>query len=249
MNRRRSEGRGAARPVAARGAKSAQKLAERGGALASREIDDSERDRVLRALDVSRETEHRLDSLRDILLKWSAAINLVSPGTLPQFWTRHVLDSAQLLAHAPKDAASWLDLGSGAGFPGLVVAALAMEQAPSLSFTLMESDARKCAFLIAAAQSMGVDVAISRRRIESGPAAPSDVVSARALAPLPRLLELAARHVAPGGVALFLKGAGVEDELALAAREWRYRVTHAPSLSDDGGAILKMKEIGRVGSD
>ncbi|SEA83100.1 16S rRNA (guanine(527)-N(7))-methyltransferase RsmG [Rubrimonas cliftonensis] len=213
------------------------------------EVDDSEREPILRALDVSRETELRLNAFRDIVLRWSSAINLVAPGTLPQFWTRHVLDSAQLILHAPAGAESWLDLGSGAGFPGLVVAALAKERAPSMTVTLMESDARKCAFLIAAAQTMEVDVVILRRRIESGPALASDIVSARALAPLPKLLELAARHVAPRGVGLFLKGAGVDDELALAAREWRYTVTRAPSLSDDGGAILKMKEIGRVGSD
>lgn len=206
----------------------------------------SERCVVLDALDVSRETAGRLDALVSVLHAWSPAINLVAPASLPHVWRRHVLDSAQLLAHAPAAARTWLDLGSGAGFPGLVVAAIARDQRPDLSVTLIESDARKCAFLKVAAHGMGVDVSVVQARIESGAASPADVISARALAPIARLLDYAEPYLCPHSLALFPKGAGVEEELAFAARSWRCKLRRAPSLADERGVIVIMEDIQRV---
>lgn len=203
---------------------------------------------VIEQLGVSRETADRLDALVRILARWSGAINLVAPASLPDTWTRHVLDSAQLLDLAPESARCWLDIGAGGGFPGLVIAALAAERRPAFGVTLMESDSRKCAFLLAAGQAMGLTVSVERRRIEAGPPVPSDVVSARAVAPLPALLDLAERHIAPGGVAIFPKGAGVDDELLLASRSWRYRVWRSQSVTDAASTILVMGDLSRVGA-
>lgn len=208
----------------------------------------AERIAVINRLGVSRETTERLDALMYMLARWSGAINLVAPASLPYSWTRHVLDSAQLLDLAPDGARTWLDIGAGGGFPGLVIAALAAERRPDLAVTLMESDSRKCAFLLAAAQTMGVSISVERRRIEVGPPVPSDIVSARAVAPLPALLDLAERHIARGGMAIFPKGVAVEDELLVASQLWRYRIQRSPSVTDAGATILVMGDISRVGA-
>lgn len=169
---------------------------------------------VIAQFDVSRETSARLDALVAALARWSAAINLVSRATLPDVWHRHIADSAQLFDLAPKSAHSWADLGAGAGFPGLVIAAFAADRRPDLRVTLVESDTRKAAFMAEAARAMGVGVVLRPVRIEALGAERFDVVSARALAPLADLLPMARRLLAPGGTLLLPKGAEADSELA-----------------------------------
>jgi 16S rRNA (guanine527-N7)-methyltransferase len=193
-----------------------------------------------RAFDVSRETMARLDALVATIERWQRAINLISRRTLPEVWHRHVADSAQLLALAPATAQSWADFGAGAGFPGLVVAALACEARPDLAVTLVESDQRKMAFLAEAARAMDVAVTLFADRVsELPPASRFDVISARALAPLPALLAMARPHLVPGGTLLFPKGAEAETELALLSPIDRATATRIASLTQPSSTILK----------
>lgn len=195
------------------------------------------------ALDVSRETMARLERYAALLEKWNPAINLVSRESLNDVWSRHILDSAQIFALLPDGARSWADLGSGGGFPGLVVAILAGEAAPDLKVTLVESDARKAAFLSTAAHDLGLSVTVRAHRIENLAPLAADVVSARALAPLTDLLAFAARHLAPGGRALFLKGATYPQERAAALAHWSFDVQTHSSKTDAAGVILSIGDI------
>ncbi|GAB4381915.1 16S rRNA (guanine(527)-N(7))-methyltransferase RsmG [Albidovulum sp.] len=195
---------------------------------------------------VSRETLDRLEALAALLTRWNPRINLVSARTLPQLWTRHFLDSAQLLDLAPPAARHWADLGSGGGFPGLVVAILAAEQRPGLAVTLVESDQRKAAFLQTAARTLGLDLRVVAARIEAVPPLAADILSARALAPLPVLLSHAERHLAAGGTALFPKGASLARELAEALESWRFSHKKIASLTDPDSVILSIGGISRV---
>ena len=196
--------------------------------------------------DVSRETLQRLGILHDLVLKWTQRINLISRDSQGSLWGRHIADSAQLWALRPEAARTWADLGSGAGFPGLVIAALAVEAAPDLSLTLVESDARKAVFLAEAARAIGVAVRIENRRIESMPPLAADVISARALAPLEVLLGLLEKHRAAGGIGLFPKGAAVHKELETAARTWRFERRLHGSITQPGAAILEIGAVSRA---
>lgn len=196
--------------------------------------------------DVSRETAERLDIYESLLRKWNPAINLVARSTLGDLRRRHFADSAQLLALAPDGAGSWVDLGSGGGFPGMVVAILGHELRPRLRVTLVESDLRKAAFLAEVARRTGIEVAVRAERAEALPPAAADVVSARALAPLRDLIGLAARHLAPGGVGLFPKGAQHEAELADALETYRFSLQKVPSRTDPQAVILSVGGISRV---
>ena len=192
------------------------------------------------------ETKQRLETLVGLLEKWNPTINLVAPASLKDVWQRHVADSAQIFSLCPAGARSWLDLGSGGGFPGLVVAALAMEVEPALSVELVEADQRKCVFLQTAARALDLDVKITRARIEKLPPRHADVISARALAPLDRLCGYALRHLAPGGVCLFLKGAGLDHEIAEARRHFDFDLTLSPSETDATGMVAKLTELRHV---
>ena len=212
-----------------------------------------------RRFDVSRETCARLEAYVALLTRWNSRINLVAPTTIETAWTRHITDSAQLFDLAPKSAACWIDLGSGAGFPGLVVAALAAEKRPGLHVTLVESDTRKAVFLATAAREMGLGVTVESRRIEALPPHPHDVVSARALAPLDRLCALAhrfsARHTGqhtgqhmgrrafPGTVFLFPKGARLDSELTAATAHWHIRAERIASRTDPEATVLRILEL------
>ncbi|MEI2804460.1 16S rRNA (guanine(527)-N(7))-methyltransferase RsmG [Albidovulum sp.] len=195
---------------------------------------------------VSRETIDRLEQYESLLRKWNPRINLVSQGSLDALWTRHFADSAQIFHLAPPSASQWADLGSGGGFPGLVIAILAAEARPMLRLTLVESDQRKAAFLATAAHALGVSVDILARRIEALAPLRADVVSARGLAPLDTLLGYAERHLAPGGVALFPKGATVGAELDRALEHWRFCYQKEPSTTDPQGVVLITGGISRV---
>jgi 16S rRNA (guanine527-N7)-methyltransferase len=192
--------------------------------------------------DVSRETAQRLDVLAALVAKWNPAINLVAPGSLQALRKRHIDDSLQLVALAPVPRL-WVDLGSGAGFPGLVVAAALAEVAPAARVVLVDSDRRKAAFLRTAAQAMDVAVTVHAARAETLAPQGADVVSARALAPLPTLLPWVRRHLAPGGVALLPKGARHAEELAAARTALRFTCAVHPSGTAQDGVILAVSEI------
>lgn len=194
---------------------------------------------------VSRETVGRLEAYLALLEKWQLRINLVARDSLDDPWRRHMLDSAQLARHIPDDARTLVDLGSGAGFPGLVLAILLGRDTH-----LIESDGRKCVFLQEAVRVTGAAVTIHQARIESLDPWPADIVTARALAPLAKLIDLAAPFVGLGadstGKCLFLKGARVEEELTEAKKSWNMEVERISSLTDDGGTILKLGNLSRV---
>ncbi|MEM1343391.1 MAG: 16S rRNA (guanine(527)-N(7))-methyltransferase RsmG [Pseudomonadota bacterium] len=187
---------------------------------------------------VSRETSARLEAYVEELRRWNKAINLVAPATLAEVWTRHIADSAQLLALAPENPRLWLDLGAGGGLPGLVIAALA----PTTEIVLVESDTRKAAFLRAAATRMGLTPRIEAKRIEALAPFAADVVSARALAPLPKLLTLAAPFLGQTTTALFHKGARVDQELTALDPAWHSRIEQFPSMTDPKGRILRIRD-------
>jgi 16S rRNA (guanine527-N7)-methyltransferase len=189
---------------------------------------------------VSRETLARLKAYADMLLDWNERHTLVARSTLPDLWQRHFWDSAQLAPLVPDTAKTLADLGSGAGFPGLVLAAMR----PELAVTLHEATTKKCAFLQAAADRMGLRVAIENARMEDLPPRPFDVVTARACAPLPQLLEYAHRFMSPKSVCLFLKGQNVGSELTEAAKYWNIDVSQVPSQTDPSGAIVTVRELG-----
>jgi 16S rRNA (guanine527-N7)-methyltransferase len=208
-------------------------------------IDLSEdRARALAIQPVSRETGRRLDCFVALLLKWQGVGNLIAASSVRHLWTRHVADSLQLLALAP-DARTWLDLGSGAGFPGMVLAC-ALADVAGARVHLVESNARKAAFLREAARASGAAARIHHGRAEELLATwqdPVDVVTARALAPLPKLLALIAPMVKRGAKALLPKGRDVEAELTEAAKYWNIQAAIVPSRTDSQGRILEIRAL------
>jgi 16S rRNA (guanine527-N7)-methyltransferase len=196
------------------------------------------------ALTVSRETRDRLEVFAATLTRWAPRINLVSRSTLDDLWLRHIADSAQLFDLAPDEARLWVDLGSGGGLPAAVIAALASERRPALKVVAIESDLRKCAFLREAARAMEVGLDVVAMRIEDAPPMKADVVSARALAPLPRLLELAEPFLA--GVGLFPKGARHNEEIAAARHHWRFDHRTLRSRTETSAAIIEIRRLRRA---
>lgn len=197
-------------------------------------------------MDVSRETEERLRAYAALIRKWTGHINLIAASTLDNLWDRHILDSAQLFDLVNPDAARWGDLGTGAGLPGIVVAILAQEKLSALHVTLVESDARKATFCRTVVRELGLSATVVADRVEIIPTLQADVVSARALAPLPRLVAYAHRHLVPGGTALFLKGARHMAEVEVALASWSFSVEKIPSDTDPRGVILRIGDIERA---
>lgn len=191
---------------------------------------------------VSRETLARLKAYAGLLADWNARHNLVSAASLADVWRRHFWDSAQLTPFIPADAKSLVDLGSGAGFPGLVLAILFRERA-DFRTVLYEATAKKCAFLSAATQATGAAAEIRNARIEQAKPEPFDVVAARACAPLTRLLAYAQPFQAAGTANLFLKGQSVASELTEARKSWRMQLVRHQSRSDPSGTILEIREL------
>jgi len=187
---------------------------------------------------VSRETRERLEAYVTCLLDWQQRMNLVGPSTLADVWRRHVLDSAQLARLMPAGTRRLVDLGSGAGFPGLVLAILGV---PGVE--LVESDRKKAAFLRAAASTSGSDVVIHPCRAEDLPAERADVVTARAVAPLDRLVPLAARFMRDGSLAIFPKGQALDDELKAVARRWHLWYNRYSSMTDPRGSLLVIDRL------
>lgn len=196
--------------------------------------------------DVSRETIEKLLAYEALLRQWQKTINLVAPSTLDTIWHRHFADSAQLYALAPGDAKRWLDLGSGAGFPGLVLGIM-LAGREGARLTLVESDTRKAAFLREVARRTGAPVDIQPERIEKVATQSKlgvvDVITARALAPLPRLLELCAPAFSANTVGLFPKGRDAESELDVAQERWAFESSLHPSLTDAGGRIVVIRAL------
>ncbi|MGC6472642.1 MAG: 16S rRNA (guanine(527)-N(7))-methyltransferase RsmG [Parvibaculales bacterium] len=191
---------------------------------------------------VSRETRLALETYEALLVKWQKSINLVGPSTIEQFWQRHAADSAQLLALAPSAVQNWLDIGAGGGFPGLVIAILWHGQ-EGRCVHLIESDQRKCAFMRTVIRETGCPATVHEGRIEDFAKLrddwpPFDVISARALAPLPKLLELAAPFYEIHTKGLFLKGKGWEEELTQARQLWKVDCDIITSRTDTSGRIL-----------
>ncbi|MEL6317800.1 MAG: 16S rRNA (guanine(527)-N(7))-methyltransferase RsmG [Pseudomonadota bacterium] len=209
------------------------------------------RDALAARSDVSRETMARLDRFAELLAAWTTRINLVSRADRTQIWRRHILDSARLLRFATPAVAGglWLDLGSGGGFPGLVVAAHAAEAAPGLRFELVESDHRKAAFLTTAAAEMGLAavVRVSATRIETLPPREAGIVSARALASLPILVRRATPHLAADGRLLLLKGSRVGVELDAIAKIKGLRYQLIAEAGPGASNMLVVEGISRVG--
>ena len=193
---------------------------------------------------VSRETEDRLRDLHAMLVKWNPAINLVAKSTIPVAWERHVLDSVQLFPDTP--FVRWVDLGSGGGFPGLVIAVLCAELRPESQVTLVEVDQRKAAFLREAARQLQLPAIVIAERIEAVAPLQADIMSARALAPLSDLLGFAVRHMKPDGLALFPKGASWRAEVEDARKAWRFDLAVESSETDPAAVILKVKTVEHV---
>ena len=193
---------------------------------------------------VSRETLERLTTYAELLRKWNPKINLVARSTLSEVWDRHFLDSAQVLDIAG-EGTRWVDIGTGGGFPGVVVAILAAESRPDLTVTCIESDGRKAAFLRTVLRETGVAGTVIASRIEEVKPQEADILSARALAPLDVLLSYAKRHLRTGGEALLLKGADHEKELSEALETWSFRADKIISKTNPEAVVLKIGGIER----
>ncbi len=183
----------------------------------------------------------RVAAYIELLGRWNARINLVGRATMGDVWRRHILDSAQLYPLIPAPARVLVDLGSGAGLPGLILGILGVPEVH-----LVEADQRKAAFLREAQRVTGTIAHLHTQRIEAMRAFPADIVTARALAPLGELLDLAEPFVTPSTVCLFLKGRAVEDELTEAREAWKMRVERVPSASDPSGTILRLESLARA---
>ncbi|MBT8153597.1 16S rRNA (guanine(527)-N(7))-methyltransferase RsmG [Epibacterium ulvae] len=202
--------------------------------------------RDLLGLSVSRETMDRLEVFSDVLVKWNPKINLVSRRSLEDLWVRHIVDSVQVFKTAPAKCKSWVDIGSGGGFPGVIAAIVAADESPETQFTLIESDQRKSAFLRNAARECDVPLKVISKRIEQVEPQNADVLSARALADLSDLMLFAEQHLAHDGVALFPKGENWKKEVDKSKSEWRFDVDPVKSLTESNAVILKIRGIVRV---
>jgi 16S rRNA (guanine527-N7)-methyltransferase len=195
---------------------------------------------------ISRETREKLETYEALLKRWQKTINLVAPSTLDAIWHRHFADSAQLWPCRPAGARTWLDLGSGAGFPGLVLAIMAAETGDSRHI-LVESDSRKAAFLREVARETRVAVDILCMRIENAEThakvGVADCVTARALAPLSRLVEIAAPYFSSSTLGLFLKGREIAAEIEKAAQDWQFAFELIPSVTEEGGRVVLLKAL------
>ena len=193
-------------------------------------------DHVGELLNVSRETIDKFQAYLTLLEKWQRRINLVANSTLADAWQRHILDSGQLVAYYPPQTRHILDVGSGAGFPGLVLAIMG-----GVTVDLVESDQRKAVFLSTVIRELGLPAKVHNQRIENMPNLHPDVITARALAPVPKLLNLIEPQLSFSCVCLFLKGASVEDELTNLQSYSTMVATTYPSLSGATGVVLELK--------
>lgn len=203
-------------------------------------LENEAKENIKSLVNVSRETFDKLELYAEILEKWNKRMNLVSKSSLYNKWSRHFLDSAQLWSFVPQKAKTWVDIGSGAGFPGLVIAIIASELKPSLQFSLIESDIRKCSFLRSVIREINLNVDVYTDRIENMNNIHFDVVSARALASIKELLIYSSNILAKNGTCLFLKGKSYANELNDATRSFSFDVDVIKSISSAEGRIIKI---------
>jgi len=189
-------------------------------------------------LDVPRETQEKLDCYVQLLIKWQARINLISSKTLPEIWHRHILDSAQLVSYLPKTPSVILDMGSGAGLPGVILAILTRHQ-----LHLVESDSRKIAFMRTALRETGTSAILHEQRMETVPALRPDIITARALAPLSQLITLASGQHHEKIEYLFLKGREAKQELTALPACPKLEAECLPSMTDSQASIIRLKTI------
>lgn len=211
--------------------------------MIDRDLLAKDRERALRITPVSRETAEQLDRFVEIFLKWQQAVQLVAPSTLTSLWTRHISDSLQLVDYL-EDAKEVVDVGSGGGFPGLVLAIAS----PAKKFHLVESDTRKASFLREAARITNTRLEVYAERVESVAkriATEVHMVTARAFAPMERMLELTEPFFAAGAKGAFLKSQDVDDELTTAAKSWNVNYQLRNSLTDPRGRILLIEKVTR----
>lgn len=201
---------------------------------------------AIASLNVSRETVDRLQIYQNSLQRWNQHINLVSKGSEENSWIRHLVDSAQLLPFSRESDRTWVDLGSGAGFPGLVTAIIAKEKKPNLKIILVEADQRKCTFLRTILRETNTSAKVVAARIEELPSLDADVLSARALAPLKKLLEYAKMHRNPKGRCLFMKGETWLKEIEEAQRSWTFSMTAHKSITHPKAAVLEIGTFDHV---
>ena len=203
------------------------------------------KDDLLKTLDVSRETYDRLVVFERVIQKCNRRINLVSRSSLDQLWTRHIFDSIQVF-RCVEPPRTWVDIGSGGGFPGLIIAILCADESPDTDVTLIESDQRKSAFLRTAARECGVKVKVLSERIETAEPQQADVLSARALADLSALLAFSERPLLPDAISLFPKGERWKKEVDNAREQWRFEAEPVRSLTEEEAVILKIRGVVRV---
>lgn len=196
-------------------------------------------------LQVPESTRMSLATYVALLEKWNRHINLVAKSTAASIWQRHIVDSSQLWRYAPQNVAHWLDLGSGGGLPGLVVAIIGRDLGRLASMTLVESDQRKSVFLMEAVRQLSLPVKVRTERIEALTAIPSDVISARALAELSTLFRFSEPHLSSETRLLLPKGANHKAEIEAAGCDWQFEVTTHASLTDGNAAILEISRLAR----
>ena len=203
-------------------------------------MDQNERTKFQELTSASRETMEKLDRYAALLTQWSEKFNLVAPSTLPHIWSRHFLDSAQLFPLIPKreDRQLLADLGSGAGFPGLVLSAMGV---PNVH--LVESTGKKADFLRTVIAELGLDAVVRQNRIEDLIDFRADIITARALAPLKELLPLVMPLLRKGTICLFLKGQNADAELTESQKYWMFDTERQQSLSDPSGSVLIIKNL------
>ena len=195
---------------------------------------------------VSRETFSLLERLGTIVEKWNKAINLISKSTVPNIWERHILDSVQIYYATQGNFKRWLDIGSGAGFPGLVVAILASEKSDDSEIVLVESDKRKCAFLHTVRRELNLNLSIINNRIDYCDTQNADIISARALANLTKLFELSFKHMCENTTFIFPKGRSWREEIVAAEKTWNFSWEAVNSITDSQAVVLKIGELSRA---
>ena len=200
------------------------------------------REYFIREINPDAKIIEKLDVYDAVLTRWQARINLIGAATLPALWSRHFLDSAQIYRHLPTSTQTLTDIGSGGGFPGMVLAILANVSGGPI-VTLIESNGRKAEFLREINRICAAGAKIMNERAERAPILPADVVTARACAPLVRLLPWVYRCLRADGVALLSKGLNWRDELTTAEKHWNMQVAEIPSVTDTSGVILKLEGL------
>jgi len=205
--------------------------------------------RMASGVDLTAETLDALHVFADLVVKWTQRINLVSRGSIPDIWSRHIIDSAQLYPLSPSRARRFLDIGSGGGFPGLVLALIARQERPGSHMLLIESDQRKATFLREAVRLTAAPVDVISKRAEQVPAQGAEFVTARALAPLSDLLGYVFPHISRDGVAVLPKGTSAEVEIGIARNDWMFDLDVLPSQTDTSGRLLRITNLNRrIGS-